>query len=112
VIKPPQSENPETKLPLELPPSEAVIENKPKKARAKRASETDIRKAVKLVYDENLTQKEAEIACNLPLGTLSRRKGKQIMEAYRKAWGRPNRVEGERGVRRRNVEDGNRYEKR
>jgi len=112
VIKPPQLEIPETKLPLELPPSEAVIEEKPKKTRAKRTSETDIRKAVKLVYDENLTQKEAEIVCNLPPGTLSRRKGKQIMDGYRKEWGRPNRVEGERGVQRKDVEDGNRYEKR
>jgi hypothetical protein len=69
-----------------------------------------LRKAVKLLFDdEDMTQKRAEIACNLPPGTLSRRKGKQIMDGYRKAWGTPNRLEGERGVRRKDVEDGNKY---
>ena len=90
-----------------------TVEEKPKKARAKRTSEDDIRKAVKLVFDdEDMTQKRAEIVCGLPPGTLSRRKGMQIMEQYRKAWGTPTRVEGERGARRKDVEDANKYENR
>jgi len=94
------------------PSSQPPIETTSKKTRVKRTSEAEIRKAVKLVYDENLTQKEAEIACNLPPGTLSRRKGKQIMDGYRKEWGTPTIVKSQRGVRRKDVEDGNRYEKR
>ena len=94
------------------PPARPTVEEKPKKTKAKRTCEADIRKAVKLVYDENLTQKEAEIVCGLPPGTLSRRKGKQIMDGYRKAWGTPNRVEGERGARRKDMENANKYENR
>ena len=90
------------------PPAEA----KPKKTRAKHVSEADIRKAVKLVFDEDLTQKEAEILCNLPPGTLSRRKGKQIMDGYRKEWGTPTSITGQRGARRKDVEKANRYENR
>ena len=94
------------------PSAKPTAEVKPKKIRAKHASEADIRKAVKLVYDEDLTQKEAEIVCNLPPGTLSRRKGKQIMDGYRKAWGTPTTVKGQRGARRKDVENANKYENR
>jgi len=106
VVKAPQSDDTEPE-PFATP----TVEEKPKKARAKRTSEADIRKAVKLVFDdEDMTQKRAEIVCGLPPGTLSRRKGMQIMEQYRKAWGTPTRVEGERGARRKDVEDANKYE--
>ena len=79
-------------------------EQKPKKTRVKRVSESDIRKAVKLVYDENMTQSEAERACNLPPSTLSRRKGKEIMSQYRKEWGTPATVDAQRGVSRKTLE--------
>jgi hypothetical protein len=79
-------------------------EQKPKKTRVKRVSESDIRKAVKLVYDENMTQKEAERACNLPRGTLSRNKGKGIMAQYRKEWGTPATFSTQNGVSRKEQE--------
>jgi len=84
--------------------SEPVAEKKPKKTRAKRAHESDIRKAVKLVYDEDMTQKEAERACNLPTGTLSRRKGKEIMSQYRRDWGTPTIINSQRGISRKELE--------
>ena len=108
LVKAPQSDDAESE-PFATP----TVEEKPKPKRAKRVSETDIRKAVKLVFDdEDMTQKRAEIVCGLPPGTLSRRKGMLIMEQYRKAWGTPTRVEGERGARRKDVEDANKYENR
>ena len=89
-----------------------TIETKPKRTRRPRTCEADIRKAVKLVFDEDLSQKEAEIACDIPTGSLSKGNGKQIMDGYRKEWGTPTRVAGQRGVRRKNVENANRYENR
>ena len=86
------------------PPSPPIFEKKPKKTRAKRASESDIRQAVKLVYDEDMAQKEAERACNLPRGTLSRRRGKQIMAQYRKDWGTPTIINSQRGVSKKELE--------
>ena len=86
------------------PPIPPATVEKSRKTRAKRASESEIRKAIKLVYDENVSQREAEITCKLPLGTLSRRKGKQIMEQYRKEWGTPTQVGCAAGVRRKDVE--------
>jgi hypothetical protein len=89
-----------------------LVEAKPKKTRAKRTSEADIRKAVKLVFDEDLSQKEAEIVCDIPTGSLSKGKGKQIMDGYRKEWGTPTSVTGQRGARKKDVEKANRYENR
>jgi hypothetical protein len=89
--------------------STSTSESKPKKPRAKRAQESDIRKAVKLVYDENIPQKEAEKACNLPQGTLSRRKGKEIMTQYRKDWGTPTKIDSQHGVSRKELEKALRY---
>jgi len=43
---------------------------------------------------------------------LSKGKGKQIMDGYRKEWGTPTNVKGQRGVRRKDVEKANRYENR
>jgi len=77
----------------------------PKKVRQKRVSEANIRKAIKLVYDENVTQKEAEKLCNLPIGTLSRRKGKEIMAQYRKNWGTPTTIDAQRGASRKELEN-------
>ena len=78
--------------------------DRPKKTRAKRVSEADIRKAIKLVYDDNLTQKQAEKMCNLPHGTLSRRKGKRVMEEYRKEWGTPTSLYSQHGVSKKELE--------
>ena len=89
--------------------STSATKETPKKTRSKRATESDIRKAVKLVYDESLKQKEAEIVCNLPIGTLSRRKGKQIMEQYLKEWGKPTRIDVPPKVRRKEAENAFRY---
>ena len=86
-----------------------TTDQKPKDKRAKRACEADIRRAVKLVFDENVTQKEAEIMCNLPLGTLSRRKGKQIMEQYLKEWGKPTRIDVPPKVNRKEAENAFQY---
>jgi hypothetical protein len=55
--------------------------SKPKKLR-KRVSEKDIRKAVKLVVDEGMTQNDAEKACGLPQSTLSRGEGGKILGTY------------------------------
>jgi len=84
--------------------SKPAAEKKAKKTRAKRVSEVDIRKAVKLVYDEDITQKEAENACRLPRGTLSKRKGKEIMSQYRREWGTPTIIDTQRGVSRKDLE--------
>ena len=109
--RPVVGKTPQSDVAVSEPTPQPTIDQMPKPKRAKRVSETDIRKAVKLVFDdEDMTQKRAEIVCGLPPGTLSRRKGMLIMEQYRKAWGTPTRVEGERGARRKDVEGGNRYE--
>jgi len=89
---------------FQVPTQRSAAKEKPKKARAKRTSEADIRKAVKLVYDENLTQKEAEKECHLPQGTLSKSKGKEIMAEYRKRWGTPTMINSQRGVSRKELE--------
>jgi hypothetical protein len=51
-----------------------------------------------------MSQKDAETACILPHGTLSRRKGKEIMSQYRKEWGTPTTLDAQRGVRRQDLE--------
>jgi len=101
----PQPDDPEL-FPFAKPP---VVKEKSKQTRAKRVCEADIRKAVKLIYDDNLTQKEAETICGLPLGTLSRRKGKQIMEGYRKEWGTPHSLNSLNGVSRKELEKALRF---
>jgi len=106
-----QTDIPDSKL-VSRPTSEntkSAADVKPKQVRAKRVSESDIRKAVKLVYDENMTQREAEKACNLPPGTLSRRKGKQIMTQYRQDWGTPTMIDSQHGVSRKELEKALRY---
>jgi len=89
---------------FQVPAQRSVEKERPKKARAKRTCEADIRKAVKLVYDENISQKEAEQKCHLPQGTLSKSKGKEIMAEYRKRWGTPTMINSQRGVSRKELE--------
>jgi predicted DNA-binding protein (UPF0251 family) len=88
----------------QAPPTISVAKKKPLKTRGKRISDTDIRKAIKLVYDENITQKEAEKRCQLPRGTLSKPKGKEIMAEYRQTWGTPTMFNTQHGVSRKELE--------
>jgi len=95
---------------FQVPTPRPAAKERPKKTRAKRTCEADIRKAVKLVFDENIAQNEAEKTCHLPQGTLSKSKGKKIMEEYRKKWGTPTMINSQRGVSRKELEKSFRYE--
>ena len=112
VIKTPQQEAAEKE-----PPPTPPAGTKPKKTR-KRTKEADIRKAVKLFFDSAntdspLTQEQAEKAVKIPQGVLSKGKGKDILEEYIKEISRlSRRIDAPNGVRRKAVEDANRYENR
>jgi len=88
----------------------------PKPKRAKRASEADIRKAVKLFVDSMntdtpLTQKQAEKAAGIPQGALSKGKGREILDNCMQEISRISpRIAVPTGVRRKEVENATVYD--
>jgi len=112
VIKTPQQEAAEKE-----PPPTPPAGTKPKKTR-KRTKEADIRKAVKLFFDSAntdnpLTQEQAEKVAIIPQGSLSKGRGKDILEEYTKEIAKISRkIDTPNGVRRKEIENANRYENR
>jgi hypothetical protein len=85
--------------------SESAGKTKPK-SRAKRTCDSDLRKAAKLVYDENKTQFESEKIVGIPQGSLSKGKGEEIMLEYQKILGgKPTKIEKGKARDRRQIED-------
>jgi hypothetical protein len=93
------------------PTPKPTVDQKPKPKRAKRASEADIRRAVKLFVDgmntdSPLTQKQAEKAAEIPQGALSKGKGKEILDDCMRDVSRISpRIALPAGVRRKAVKD-------
>ena len=98
------------------PMPKPTVAQKPKPKRAKRASEADIRRAVKLFIDSAntdspLTQKQAEKAAGIPQGALSKGKGKEILDNCMKDVSRiAPRIVVPDGVRRKDVENATFYD--
>jgi len=98
------------------PAPKPTVDQKPKPKRAKRVSETDIRRAVKLFVDgmntdSPLTQKQAEKAAGIPQGALSKGKGKEILDNCMRAMSRiAPRIAVPAGARRKAVEDATVYD--
>jgi len=98
------------------PMPKPTVVQKPNPKRAKRTSEADIRRAVKLFVDSvntdsPLTQKQAEKAAGIPQGALSKGKGKKILDDCMKDLSRiAPRIVVPAGVRRNEVENATVYD--
>ena len=56
-------------------------EDTDKKTRAPRTTDKQIYKAIRLVLEENMTKTAAEKKCGLPVGALSKGRGKELLDA-------------------------------
>jgi hypothetical protein len=89
---------------------------KPKKKRAERTKEDDLRKAAKLFVDgmfsdDPLTQGQAERAAGIPAGALFKGKGKEILAELMNAASRVSRrIDTPNGTRRKEIENANVYD--
>ena len=109
VVKPTQSDTAEE---MAL----STVAEKPKKKRAERTKEIDLRKAAKLFVDgmfsdNPITQGQAEKAAGIPAGALSKGKGKEILAEFMKAVARiSRRIDTPNGTRRKEIENANVYD--